>query len=64
MDDWARADQMALQKKQMMINISNENRRMAEKKRENEMASRVNRDVKEENTVANSYFTLQSGVVR
>lgn len=42
----------------MMINISNENRRLAEKKRENEMATRVGRDVKEEKTVANSYFTL------
>lgn len=41
-----------------MIDISNENRRMAEKKRENEMSTRVVKDVKEERTVATNYFAL------
>jgi hypothetical protein len=41
MEDWQRAEQVAAQRKQMMINIANENRQLAEMKRQNEMAARV-----------------------
>jgi len=60
MDDFARAEAVAAQRKQMMINIANENRQLAEMKRQNERATRVGTDVKEQTNVANYNYKLQS----
>lgn len=64
MEDWQRAEQVAAQRKQMMINIANENRQLAEMKRQNEMAARVHNDTREETNVNNFFYKLQSNTIR
>jgi hypothetical protein len=64
MEDWQRAEQVAAQRKQMMINIANENRQLAEMKRQNEMAARVQNDTREETNVNKYFYKLQSNTVR
>jgi len=64
MEDWQRAEQVAAQRKQMMINIATENRQLAEIKRQNEMAARVHYNTREETNVKNFFYKLQSSTVR
>jgi len=44
MDDWRRADDSDARRRQQAMNIANENRMLAEKKRQANLATTVNRD--------------------
>ncbi len=64
MDDYARAEAVAVARKQQMMQIAAENRKLAEMKRQNNQASRVDQDVRENTNVANYHYKLQSQTIR
>ncbi len=51
LDDWQRADQAEIARKQQYRMIAEENRRLAETKRLNKMAERIYGDVREEKAI-------------
>ena len=64
MDDWRRADDAAMKRKQQCMQIAAENRQLAEMKRQNEMSVRVSRDVTESKNVDNYFYAVQSKTIR
>ena len=64
LDDWQRADQAEIAKKQQYRMIAEENKRLAETKRLNKMTERINTDVREETAVKSYFQTVQSLTIR
>ena len=64
MDDWRRADDADARRRAQAMAIANENRMLAEKKRQANLATTVNRDCREETYIKNYYYQVQSHTIR
>ena len=51
-------------KRQRAMAAAEENRRLAENKRRNEMAARIRSDLKEETDITRARYKIQSGIIR
>ena len=51
-------------RRQQAMAAAEENRRLAENKRRNEMAARVRVDLKEETDITRNKYKIQSGIIR